>query len=131
MLNRQQSGDQSAFSPPASSVRVRPTPNIPTMFRLLEFVDAGGLIAYGATLDGTFASAALYVDRILTGAKAGDLPIEQPKYFELVVNMKSAKILDVTFSKSSPASRGSGQRMAPTVKLEDAGVVRCRCAVAS
>lgn len=69
---------------------------IPTMFPLPEFADAGGLIAYGANLDTAFASAAPYIDKILKGVKAGDLPIEQPKSFELVVNMKTARASGVT-----------------------------------
>jgi len=73
---------------------------IPTMFPLPEFADAGGLIAYGANLDATFASAASYIAKILNGVKPVDLPIEQPKYFELVVNMKTAKSMGVTMPPS-------------------------------
>ena len=73
---------------------------IPTMFPLPEFADVGGLIAYGANLDVTFASAAPYIDKILKGVKPADLPIEQPKSFELVVNMKSAKAIGVTIPRS-------------------------------
>jgi hypothetical protein len=58
MLNRQQSGDQRHSRHRPAAYECGLSRNIPTMFRLLEFVDAGGLIAYGATLDGTFASAA-------------------------------------------------------------------------
>jgi ABC-type uncharacterized transport system substrate-binding protein len=70
------------------------------MFPLPEFADAGGLIAYGANLDVTFASAAPYIDKILKGVKPADLPIEQPKSFELVVNMKSAKAMGLTIPPS-------------------------------
>jgi putative tryptophan/tyrosine transport system substrate-binding protein len=73
---------------------------IPTMFPLPEFADAGGLIAYGANLDATFASAASYIEKILKGVKPADLPIEQPRYFELVVNMKTAKTIGVTIPPS-------------------------------
>ena len=69
---------------------------IPTMFPLPEFADAGGLIAYGASLDATFASAAPYIEKIIKGVKPADLPVEQPKYFELVVNGKVAQSMGVT-----------------------------------
>ena len=64
---------------------------IPTMFGFREFADAGGLISYGASLNETARRAATYVDKILKGADPGDLPIEQPTKFELVINLKSAK----------------------------------------
>jgi putative ABC transport system substrate-binding protein len=73
---------------------------IPTMFPLPEFADAGGLIAYGAKLEVTFASAAPYIDKILKGVKPADLPIEQPKSFELVVNKKTANAIGVTIPPS-------------------------------
>ena len=81
-------------------VEVAAQHRIPTMFPLPEFVDAGGLIAYGANLDATFASAASYIERILKGSKPADLPIEQPRSFELVVNMKTAKTIGVTIPPS-------------------------------
>lgn len=70
---------------------------MPTMFPLPEFVDAGGLIAYGASLDATFASAAPYIGKIIRGVKPADLPIEQPRSFELVVNAKVAHSMGVSF----------------------------------
>jgi putative tryptophan/tyrosine transport system substrate-binding protein len=70
------------------------------MFPLPEFADAGGLIAYGANLDATFASAAPYIERILKGVKPANLPIEQPKSFELVINMKTAKALGLTIPQA-------------------------------
>jgi putative tryptophan/tyrosine transport system substrate-binding protein len=70
------------------------------MFPLPEFADAGGLIAYGASLDATFASAAPYIAKILRGVKPADLPIEQPRSFELVVNLKAAKTIGVTIPPS-------------------------------
>lgn len=73
---------------------------IPTMFPVPEFADAGGLIAYGASLDATFASAAPYIEKILKGARPGEIPIEQPKSFELVLNMKTARALGVTIPPS-------------------------------
>jgi putative ABC transport system substrate-binding protein len=59
-------------------------------------VDSGGLLAYGPSLNGMFRSAADYVDKIRKGAKPGELPIEQPTRFKLVVNLKMAKALGVT-----------------------------------
>jgi putative ABC transport system substrate-binding protein len=70
------------------------------MFPLPEFADAGGLIAYGANLDTTFASAAPYIAKILRGVKPADLPIEQPKTFELVINAKTARAMGLTLPQS-------------------------------
>ena len=69
---------------------------MPTMFPLPEFADAGGLIAYGAGLDATFESAAPYVEKIIRGVKPADLPIEQPRSFELVVNAEVARSMGVS-----------------------------------
>jgi ABC-type uncharacterized transport system substrate-binding protein len=88
------------FRDRARLVEVAEQQRIPTMFPLPEFADAGGLIAYGASLDATFASAAPYIAKILRGVKPADLPIEQPKSFELVVNMKAAKAIGVTIPPS-------------------------------
>jgi putative ABC transport system substrate-binding protein len=73
---------------------------LPAMYYLREFVDAGGLMAYGPDLAVMTRRAAEYVDKILNGARPGDLPIEQPTKFELVVNMKTAKALGVAIPES-------------------------------
>ena len=71
---------------------------IASMFVLREWVDAGGLLSYGASFPAIFRRAAEYVDKIAKGAKAADLPIEQPTKFELVLNLKTAKAIGATIS---------------------------------
>ena len=66
------------------------------MFSNREMAEAGGLMTYGVSFPATFARVAEYVDRIAKGAKPGDLPIEQPTKFELIVNLRTAKAIGVT-----------------------------------
>jgi putative ABC transport system substrate-binding protein len=69
---------------------------LPTISVFRRFVDAGGLMLYGPSLHELWRQAATYVDKILRGAKAADLPIEQPTKFELVINLKTANALGLS-----------------------------------
>jgi putative ABC transport system substrate-binding protein len=68
---------------------------LPAIAGLREFVDAGGLVAYGANQAALYRRGASYVDRILKGAKPADLPVQQPTEFELVINLRTAKTLEL------------------------------------
>jgi ABC-type uncharacterized transport system substrate-binding protein len=73
---------------------------LPLMFERSEFVEAGGLMSYSANDAETFRRAAWYVDKILKGTKPADLPVEQPTKFEFVINLKTAKALNLTIPQS-------------------------------
>jgi putative ABC transport system substrate-binding protein len=69
---------------------------LPAISNLTEFVEAGGLMIYGVSVTDLFRRAATYVDKILKGAKPADLPVEQPKKFEFIINLKAAKQIGLT-----------------------------------
>jgi putative ABC transport system substrate-binding protein len=69
---------------------------LPTMFSTADFVRAGGFMSYGPSYVDLFRHSADYVDKILRGTKPGDIPVEQPTKFELVINLKTAKALGLT-----------------------------------
>jgi putative ABC transport system substrate-binding protein len=73
---------------------------LPSMFSVRDYVDAGGLMSYGESFREFYRRAASYVDKIIKGAKPGDLPIEQPSRFYLTINLKTAKAIGLELPAS-------------------------------
>ncbi len=69
---------------------------LPATYSRPEYIEAGGLMTYGVNINDLFRRAAIYVDKILKGAKPGKLPVEQPTKFEFIINLKAAKRIDLT-----------------------------------
>jgi ABC-type uncharacterized transport system substrate-binding protein len=89
---------------------------LPTAFPGREFVEAGGLMSYGPDYRTLFLRAADYVDKILRGTQPGDIPVEQPTRFELVINLKTANALGLTIPHNPTRARRRGDR-----------ITDCRC----
>jgi putative ABC transport system substrate-binding protein len=84
----------------ASIILVAAQNNVPAVYHLSDFAKDGGLLSYGIDQVDIWRRAATYVDRILRGAKPGDLPVQFPTKFEMVVNLKTAKALGLTVPQS-------------------------------
>ena len=82
------------------SYRRRPGANVPAVYASHQSVKDGGLLSYGVDQVDTYRRAATYVDRILRGAKPGDLPVQFPSKFEIAVNLKTAKALGLMVPQS-------------------------------
>jgi putative tryptophan/tyrosine transport system substrate-binding protein len=89
-------GDPMFFDHRSRLAELAATSRLPTVSNDRVFVEAGGLLCYGASHPDIYRRAATYVDKILKGAKPGDLPVEQPMSFELVINLKTAEALGLT-----------------------------------
>ncbi|PYN97083.1 MAG: hypothetical protein DMD89_16960 [Candidatus Rokuibacteriota bacterium] len=92
--------DPLTFSHRRRIMEVAEQDHAPSVAGSREFVDAGGLMSYGPSFPAMFRQAAMYVSKILKGAKPADLPVEQPTKFELVINLKTAKTLGLTIPQS-------------------------------
>jgi ABC-type uncharacterized transport system substrate-binding protein len=89
-------GSPILFSQQKQVVELATKNRLPAIYARTEYIEDGGLAFYGPSLTDLYRRAATYVDKILNGAKAADLPVEQPKKFELVINLKAAKQIGVT-----------------------------------
>src|SRR5262245_47785734 len=90
----------SSFPPGSEITAMAARLKLPAMFSWREFTDAGGLMSYGSNLPDLYRTAARLVDRILKGAKPGDLPFEIPTRYELIVNLKTAKAMGLAIPEA-------------------------------
>src|SRR5262249_20106757 len=88
------------FAYPNETVRLASKARLPAIYGERRYVDAGGLMSYGSSVPDLYRRSAGYVDKILRGAKPSELPIEQPTKFDLVVNLKTAKVLGISIPES-------------------------------
>lgn len=93
-------GDSFTFAHRGELIEAAEKSDLPAIYGSREFVDAGGLMSYGPNLPDLFRRSASYVDKILKGARPGDLPIEQPSRFELVVNRRAELLLGLTLPRA-------------------------------
>ena len=93
-------GDPMFVSHPRRFAELAAKNRLPAVYELKDHAEAGGLMAYGPSTLDMYRRAATYVDKILKGAKPGDLPVEQPTKFELVINLKTAKALGLAVPQS-------------------------------
>ena len=91
---------------------------LPAIYWQKEFVDEGGLMSYGADYDDLYRSAAIYVDKILKGAKPADLPVQQPTKFEFVINLKAAKQIGLTLSPEFLARANKADQVMESARIE-------------
>jgi len=91
--------DNMTFNARAELIELVKRQRIPAIFGLREFVDSGGLMSYGPSIASGYRKAAVYVDKVLAGARPAELPVEQPTKFELVVNTGAARALGITISQ--------------------------------
>ena len=93
-------------------IRLAAQYRIPAVYTVRQFAESGGLVSYGVDFANQFRQAAIYADRILKGAKPGELPVQQPTKFELVVNLKTAKALGLTIPEFVPTAGRRRDRLA-------------------
>ena len=84
------------FSQRRQIVELAVKSRLPAIYHRSEYVEDGGLMSYGVNITDLYRRAATYVDKILKGAKPADLPVEQPKKFEFIINLKAAKQIGLT-----------------------------------
>ena len=96
---------------------------LPACYGYREHADDGGLISYGVSLAAIYGRAASYVDKIMKGSRAADLPVEQPTKFELVINLRTAKALGLTLPPDAYRPGRRGDRMSNSAGREKAGAL--------